>query len=135
VTLFSYGSLEFSEVMCRVTGRSFPHEPARLAGWVRLRVRGASYPGLRARAGSCTLGTVWRELDAASLARLDRFESAFYERRTLSVRTGAGEDVAAQVYVVAEANLAALSQEPWDKARFARESLRSFTRALSLRRR
>jgi gamma-glutamylcyclotransferase (GGCT)/AIG2-like uncharacterized protein YtfP len=133
MTLFSYGSLVFPEVMRAVTGRSFAHEPARLADWVRLRVRGASYPGLRARAGASTLGVLWHEVDPASLARLDRFEGTSYARRTLRVRTSRGEKLQAEVYVWSETELARLSAEPWDPARFARESLRGFLRALTRR--
>jgi gamma-glutamylcyclotransferase (GGCT)/AIG2-like uncharacterized protein YtfP len=131
VTLFCYGSLEFAEVMRWVTRRSFPHEPARLAGWVRLRLRGRSYPGLRPRAWASTPGTLWRGIDEVSAARLDAFEGALYQRRALSVRSGAGVAVTAQVYVVAEARRSELSNEPWDKARFARAELAEFLRALN----
>ena len=130
MTLFCYGSLEFAEVMRWVTGRSFAHGPARLEGWVRLRVRGRSYPGLRTRARACTPGTLWRGIDEVSAARLDRFEGALYEPRPLPVRTASGK-VTAQVYVVRDARRSELSNEPWDKARFARESLAEFLRALS----
>jgi len=133
VTLFCYGTLVFPEVMRAVTGRSFAHEPARLAGWVRLHFRGRPYPGLRARLGGSTPGVLWHGVDAASSARLDRFEGALYERRTLRVRTARGADVAAQVYVVAETELGRLSSQPWEPSRFARESLRDFLRAITRR--
>lgn len=128
--LFSYGSLMFSEVMCAVTGRSFAHEPARLTGWVRLRIRGGGFPGVRARAWASTSGVLWRGIDERSFGRLDGFETWHYERRTLSVRTGAGEDVRAEVYVIAERHLGELTQEPWDPQRFARVTLRPFVRTL-----
>ena len=131
MTLFCYGSLEFAEVMRAVTGRSFPHEPARLEGWVRLRLRGREYPGLRPRIWACTPGTLWRRIDDVSAARLDAFEGALYERRSLPVRTRAGVSVTAQVYVVTEGRRSGLSNEPWEKARFARASLAEFLRALS----
>lgn len=131
MTLFCYGSLEFAEVMRAVTGRSFAHEPARLDGWVRLRFRGNAFPGLRPRAWMSTRGTLWRGIDEASALRLDRFEGDRYERRELPVRTKPGVAVTAQVYVVPDARRSELSNEPWDKARFARESLADFLRALS----
>ncbi len=129
--LFCYGSLEFAEVMRAVTGRSFPHEPARLDGWVRLRARRGAYPGLRPRARASTSGTLWRGVDPASAAKLDRFEGALYVRRTLQVRTSRGERVAAEVYVVPDERRRELSTQTWDKARFARESLAAFVRAIS----
>jgi gamma-glutamylcyclotransferase (GGCT)/AIG2-like uncharacterized protein YtfP len=129
--LFCYGSLEFPAVMRAVTGRSFPHERARLDGWVRLRIRGADYPGIRPRAGASTPGTLWRDLDADSLARLDRFETALYERLVLPVRTASGESLDAQVYAIRSEHRRELSNQPWDRARFARESLAAFVRALT----
>ena len=129
MTLFCYGSLEFAEVMRAVTGRSFAHERARLDGWVRLRLRGRSYPGLRPRAGGSTPGTLWQGIDPRSAARLDRFEGDLYERRDVAVRA-AGGLAAAEVYVIRPERLGELSAEPWDRLRFARESLADFVRAI-----
>jgi len=129
VTLFCYGSLEFAEVMRAVTGRAFAHERARLDGWERRRFRGRSFPGLRARAGASTSGTVWHGIDARSAARLDAFEGALYERRGLTVRTNGGLAVA-DVYVTSADHLDQLSNEPWDPLRFARETLPTFLRSL-----
>lgn len=131
MVLFTYGSLEFAAVMRAVTGRSFPHERARLDGWARFRVRAGAYPGIRPRASASTSGTLWRGVDAGSAARLDRFETALYERLTLPVRTASGESLDAQVYVIRPERRRELSNEPWDRARFARESLAGFVRALS----
>jgi len=130
VNLFSYGSLEFAEVMRAVTGRSFAHEPARLFGWRRVRFRGRPYPGIEPCARATVAGTLWRGIDAASAARLDAFEGAAYARVQLPVRAG-GADRAADVYVVCEDSRPLLSDEPWDKAAFARESLARFLRALA----
>src|SRR5262245_64477881 len=110
MTLFCYGSLEFAEVMRAVTGRSFAHARARLGGWERRRLRGRSYPGLRPHAGASTAGTLWQGIDPGSAARLDRFEGALYERRTLPVRA-AGGLADAEVYVIREEHLGELSAE------------------------
>ncbi len=131
MTLFCYGSLEFAEVMRAVTGRSFAHEPARLDGWVRVRFRGRKFPGLRPRLWSSAQGTLWRGIDERSAAKLDRFEGELYRRRSLPVRTHGGVSVTAQVYVVPDEHLTALSNAPWDRATFARESLAEFLRALN----
>ena len=130
-SVFTYGSLVFAPVMRAVTGRSFSHERARLDGWVRLRIRGERYPGLRPRAIASTPGILWHGVDAESLARLDRFELAIYERLALRVRTARGESVQADVYVIRPEHYARLSHEPWDPARFARESLPAFVRAIT----
>jgi hypothetical protein len=117
--------------MRAVTGRSFPHERARLEGWVRLCIRGELYPGLRPRARASTPGTLWRGVDPDSLARLDRFEIPIYERVALPVRLASGESLEAQVYVIRPEHYRGLSNETWDRARFARESLAGFLRSLN----
>ena len=116
--------------MRAVTGRSFGHEPARLFGWRRTCFRGRSYPGIRADSAASTSGTLWHGIDPHAAELLDRFETADYERRTLPVRTARGSEVEADVYVVRTASLHLLSHEPWERARFARESLDAFLRAL-----
>jgi gamma-glutamylcyclotransferase (GGCT)/AIG2-like uncharacterized protein YtfP len=118
---FCYGSLEFEAVMRAVTGRSYPREPASLEGWERRRVRRANFPGVRARAGAVTRGTLFRGVGAAESERLDRFETDLYDRRLLPVRTCSGALVDAWVYVVPEERARALSEEPWNPARLARE--------------
>ena len=130
MALFSYGSLVFPEVMRAVTGRSFAHEPARLFGWRRTLFRGRTYPGIRADAAVSTPGTLWHGVDPRSAERLDRFETSDYERRVLRVRIAGGAEREAHVYVVRAGSLAQLSQQPWERSRFARESLAGFLRAL-----
>lgn len=128
--MFCYGSLEFAEVMRRVTGRVFCGEPATLEGFARYRVRDADYPGLTPEPGASTEGTLFHSLDEAALEALDRFEGALYERKPLEVRGHEGRITTAQVYVVRVAHRETLSHEPWDKASFARDGLDAFLRRL-----
>ena len=74
---------------------------------------------------------MWRGIDPRSAERLDRFEGALYERRSLPVRTSEGV-IPADVYVTPADRLDELSVEPWDRLRFARESLADFVRAIRL---
>ena len=132
--LFCYGSLEFAEVMHAVTQRSFAGEPAVLDGFARYRVRDADYPGLVPEPGARTEGTLYRALDAAALAALDRFEGALYARHTLEVeRLRDASRASAQVYVVRDAHRHTLTREPWDKTVFARERLEAFLGRLRAR--
>ncbi len=124
--VFTYGTLAFAEVMEAVAGRAFASEPATLEGFVRLCVRGVVYPGVRARPGAAVDGVLYRGLDAAALARLDRFEGALYERRRLAVRLERGASCDAWVYVVPEALAHRLADEPWDPERFRREHLPAY---------
>jgi gamma-glutamylcyclotransferase (GGCT)/AIG2-like uncharacterized protein YtfP len=132
--VFTYGSLEFPSVLGAVIGRVPPRVPAVLDGFARFRVRDASYPGIVARAGARTEGTLWRGLDRDALTALDRFEGALYERHRLPVRTRAGATVDAHVYVVRDSRRDVLGPEPWDKRRFEREALGRFLAAYTPRR-
>lgn len=130
MNLFCYGSLQFGEVMRAVTRREFAGEPAELDGFARYRFRDASYPGLTPEAGACTEGTLFRGLDEAAVAALDRFEGPRYERVAVEVRTRGGGRTAAHVYVVRAAQRAELSRETWDRAHFGRDELDGFLRRL-----
>lgn len=127
--LFAYGTLIFEAVLRRVLGGPASAEPARLAGYLRLRVRGASYPGLRRSEGAVTEGVLWRGLSPAAIRRLDDYEGALYDRRleTVTGRDGPGR---AWVYVVPESGWGQLSDEAWEPERFRREGLASFVASL-----
>lgn len=115
--LFSYGTLESPALLRELIGRDCPREPAVLEGFARYVVRGERHPGVVAEPGARTQGTLWRGLEARDLAALDRYEGALYERRLLVVRTSAGAERHAHVYVVPDARRSALSREPWQPTR------------------
>jgi gamma-glutamylcyclotransferase (GGCT)/AIG2-like uncharacterized protein YtfP len=126
---FAYGTLALPEVMQALTGRRFASGAAVLPGFARYRVRGRVYPGVVAEPGGETAGRLYAGLDAATLALLDRFEGELYERRGLPVRTGAGGSARAEVYVVRETLLGALSREPWSLEDFAARELARYLEA------
>lgn len=123
--LFAYGTLMFEPVFRRVTGRQLPGREARLPDHRRLRVRGASYPGLRAEPGAWTRGTLYRGVDAATLRLLDDYEGALYDRVLATVESDGGR-LEAWVYVVPQSGWLHLAEEAWDPETFEREGLRAF---------
>ena len=125
--MFAYGSLCFPELVEALLGLAVEPEPARLEGWQRVGVRGASYPGLRAALGASTEGVLYRNLGPEELARLDAFEGELYERRSLIVQAG-GAAVAAEVWVVRPSLLHRLGDEPWSPAGFASAHLHEWVR-------
>lgn len=114
MNLFTYGSLMFPEVMRTVTGRSFRHAEGTLSGWARYRMRDKPYPGIIPDAAGETPGVVFRDVDAETVAMLDAFEGAWYERIGVTVRTQAGALVVCEVYVVAEPEHGRITREDWD---------------------
>jgi gamma-glutamylcyclotransferase (GGCT)/AIG2-like uncharacterized protein YtfP len=114
------------EVMEIVAGRRFASRPAALRGWRRRLLRGAVYPAVVPAAGDVTDGVLFEGLDAATLARIDRFESEPYERRLLSVALESGAECHAFVYVLRPEQHALLGDAPWDVAEFRARQLRDY---------
>lgn len=117
--VFTYGTLMFPEVWRAVVGRPFETVEGAAAGYSIFRVQGAVFPGIIAAADECSVrGVVFLEVDDASLARLDRFEDDFYERKSLLINCDDGLRRAADAYVVPSRNQAVLTNEPWNRDAF-----------------
>lgn len=130
--VFTYGTLEFAEVVRFVTGRDFAGEPGVLRGHARYGLTDVRYPGLVPEAGASTEGTLYRGVDPPTLVRLDEYESSLYERRWVSVETASGA-VSAWVWVVRATFRDRLSAEPWSRDDFARQHLDGFLREIGAR--
>ena len=124
--IFCYGTLQFPEVMERVTGRRFQGTRAMLDNFARYRIKNAVYPGVIAEHGAATEGILYFDVDAESMHYLDIFEGTPYFRRQLPVRASDGETVMAEVYVVDDQQRQTLTQERWDKQEFARLHLQTY---------
>lgn len=120
ISLFAYGTLQLPEVMAAVTGRAFDAVPAVLCDYARYRLRRRVYPGLRYAPAAVTTGTLFLEVDPLSLARLDRFEDAFYTRLEVLVSTSTGQRLA-EVYVIPPRYKRLFVYRDWDLAAFGKE--------------
>jgi gamma-glutamylcyclotransferase (GGCT)/AIG2-like uncharacterized protein YtfP len=114
------------EVMELVAGRRFRAGAALLRGYQRRLVRGEVFPTLVQAAGEVVAGVLWEGLDAAALARIDRFEGAPYERPRLPVETGRGEAREAFVYVLRPEHRALACDASWDEADFRARHLAAY---------
>ena len=84
-SLFTYGSLMFSDVWQEVTGLSMQPVPARLHDHARYSVEDEDYPAVLRQPGQIVDGALYTGLSAAALAVLDRFEGPDYQRVTVQV--------------------------------------------------
>ncbi|KAK1778236.1 AIG2-like family-domain-containing protein [Copromyces sp. CBS 386.78] len=112
--------------------------PAILHGYSRRRVKWADYPGITEDAGHSVFGMFAEGLTKANLGKLDYFEGAEYQRRTVKVKlldkvgdvTGEGnvegEEREAQVYVFMPTQH--LEEKEWDLEEFKRDKLKLWTR-------
>jgi gamma-glutamylcyclotransferase (GGCT)/AIG2-like uncharacterized protein YtfP len=99
--------------------------PAVLRDHARRAVRGAVYPGVLPKPGASVEGLLWSGIVASAMCRLDAFEGALYERRSLRVETPEGA-ADAEVYVVRRARRSLLADEDWDLARFEARELAAY---------
>ena len=124
--VFTYGTLMISSVMEAVTGRRFASQNAILHGYARFRLEGATYPGLIPQENAITDGVLYLNVDPSSLARLDAFEGAFYNRVRVEVEVETGALLPSAVYVVAPPHRHRLTPEAWRLDDFRRAHLAAF---------
>jgi gamma-glutamylcyclotransferase (GGCT)/AIG2-like uncharacterized protein YtfP len=128
--LYTYGTLQVAAIIQHIVGRPLSGVPARLEGYARFRVRGRVYPAIVEAAGGEVMGMLYAGLDAAELDRLDFYEGDLYERRDVSVWSGAAAQRAA-TYVLRPEHRHELSDEPWDLAGFLRDHLDDYLALVS----
>ena len=123
---FAYGSLTFEEVMIAVTGKKHSRIEAKLTGFARYRVSGATYPALVQSAGLSVRGIIYTNVSPASFDLLDRFEGEYYKRQSVDVTIDEETGQSAETYIICEEFKHLLSQVPWDCDHFAQNHLNAF---------
>jgi len=127
MNLFAYGTLCVPDVMHAVVGRELEGSPATLEQYRRRLISGCVFPGITAAPDEEVAGTLFLNLDEATMTRLDAYEASFYERRSVSVRSpNAADPVPAEAYVLPASEAWRLSDLVWDEAVFVREELPSY---------
>lgn len=121
MNLFAYGTLMWPAILEAVMGRRLAGAPAALAGYQRLRVKGASYPVVVRAADSAVEGVLYCGLTAAEFQRLDAFEGPEYDRAEIEV---AGTK--ALVYVLGDAHRHIAEAAEWTPEQMRPEDLAAF---------
>ena len=125
--LFTYGTLMFPQVWERIGIGDFTSTPATLPGFAIYRVRDAVFPGIvRASTKDCVKGVMYLGLDEETLFEIDTYESGLYEREEVTATLANGEVVQCSAYVIPNSRCQALTDEPWDSARFEKEELEKY---------
>jgi hypothetical protein len=112
--LFFFGTLMDLDVLAYLLERPVDVAslvPATLAGFRRVRVRGASYPTLLPMPHGSLEGRLLTRVTRRDIARINHYESEEYGAQLHAVRTMAGEPVAAWLFIGLESLVA--SDEPW----------------------
>jgi len=122
--VFVYGTLQFPEIVKRLTGKEFVSVPATLAGFKRCLVKGADYPAVFEKHGTLVKGKLLKNVDDNSMHQLTIFEGGEYEKRAVEVRCG-DEMIKAITFVWREDKVL-LEEKDWDKNHFENHSLKKY---------
>jgi gamma-glutamylcyclotransferase (GGCT)/AIG2-like uncharacterized protein YtfP len=123
-TVFTYGSLMFSQVWRHVVRGHYASISGVAIGVRRGAVPNEEYPGCTRVANAHTQGRAYFNVDAADLARLDAFEGAHYWRESVLVKSDEGQTFPAWIYLYKFADV--LTQTDWSPERFEREGMAKF---------
>jgi gamma-glutamylcyclotransferase (GGCT)/AIG2-like uncharacterized protein YtfP len=124
--LFSYGTLQFPEVLATVTGCHLEGGRAVLDDYACYLVRGEAYPGITPEPEASVEGVVYTGIGEAHFRKLDRFEGELYERVRVCLTDTEGNPLQAWTYVIRDALRDRLTRTPWNKKDFELEHLPAF---------
>jgi len=124
--LFTYGTLQFPEVMQAVAGCNGSWREAWVQGYSQYRLIDRLYPGMIEEKNGVTVGCLYVGVDAVAWALLDRFEDPIYERQEVEVHLAEEETVKAQAYVVPVEYAHLLSGQSWTMAGFTEHQLKEY---------
>lgn len=126
--LFAYGTLMCDDIIAAVAGHTPVSVTAVLKNHRRLRVRGEHYPGLTRHRGGQVEGVLYRALEPAVWARIDRFEGLMYERVRVTVELCDGTLAHADTYRVRPKYENRLEPVEWDFQAFLDVGKQGFVR-------
>ncbi len=124
MNVFTYGSLMYESVWCRVVTRRYVQKIGTVQGFRRLKVNNEVYPGLIKGEGEVQ-GVVYFDVTAEDLTRLDQFEGALYHRKEIDVRCADGTRARAWGYIVRD-KYKGLLGDVWSPEEFERVGLARF---------
>jgi len=122
--IFVYGTLLSSEIVKKLTGKSFKTFAAVLPGYQLYRVKNCDYPAIIQNEDSETKGLMLENTDDSSLAVLSFYEGDEYEKKKVTVYVN-GKPEAALAFVWAKEN-EFLTDEGWDFREFEKNNLEHF---------
>lgn len=121
--LFTYGTLEITEVMEAVTGKSWASAEACAKGFAKFLLKGRIYPGMTAVPGSICSGRVYYHIDPRTLEILDAFEDDVYTREHIEVEVEGSRSLQAHAYLICPQDRACLTAAPWQPDEFKSKHL------------
>ncbi len=129
-SVFTYGTLQFSEVMQAVTGLNLKPVAATLTGYQRFKIKERTFPGLIEKENTVTDGMLYRDLDETAIEKLDQFEDVMYERCLVDVQVN-NETEQAFVYVTQKDYEDCLLDQEWSLEEFKSKYLKLYLKRIA----
>ena len=127
-SVFVYGTLQFPQVMARLTGRRFGFRSATLYNYRRYKIfdgrQARRYPAIAPCPGSRVGGKILTSVDAKTMTLLDFFEDSGYRRESVMVFSR-GRAITAYAYVWKKQTRPKL-QGVWNAKKFQRQHLPAY---------
>ncbi|MEQ8211093.1 MAG: gamma-glutamylcyclotransferase family protein [Lacipirellulaceae bacterium] len=131
MNLFAYGTLIFEDIWQQVVGRAVKNGPAELQGYEVKRVVDDLYPVIQPAPAERASGVIYFDLTTTDLARLDQYESHFYERIEVHPVNEKNERITCQTYVLSESYSSLASEDTWTVQWFADHAKAEYMKRLS----
>lgn len=129
ISLFTYGSLMFSDIMFKVANCQPECTEAVLKDFFCSKIHGEEYPGILFHPGAKVTGILYWHLPPEAIRRLDAFEGEKYIRQDVEV---IGENIGqtrAMTYVIKPECSHFLTGEAWSSSQFLSAGKAKFERA------
>jgi len=126
--IFVYGTLLFSEITKKLTGKSFKTYPAVLSGYKIYSLKNRDYPAIIRQDGSSATGLMIENVDDLSLDIIAYYEGEEYEKKRVTVLlNNKPKDVWTFVWA-REIDL--FENQDWNNHYFKKNSLQYYLRVL-----
>lgn len=122
--LFVYGTLLSSEIIEKLTGKTFETTHAVLEGYKIYCVKDCDYPAIIQQEGSKTVGLLFENMDDFSLAIISFYEGGEYKQRQVKVLCN-NKYEAALTFVWSK-ELRLLENKDWDFEDFQKNRLKFY---------
>lgn len=129
-SVFTYGTLQFPEVMQAVIGLDVKPVAATLSNYQRFKIKERTFPGLIKKQGIITDGMLYRDLDETVIEKLDQFEDVMYQRCLVDVQVN-NETEQAFVYVTQKEYEDCLLDQEWSLEEFRRKYLKLYLKRIT----
>jgi hypothetical protein len=110
--------------MERAAGRRFPFQNGVVRGYATFKLKDQPDAAMIPFPDMLTEGTVYTELDEASLSNLDAFVGSGFRRVDVNVQADGGDWVEAEAFVLRTSQKKRLTSEPWDEDTFRQKHLK-----------